>query len=231
MQPEKNKMDFLYLDPVTLQESESLYFVLTPYSGDADMYISCNTCPSLDENNNPVGYQWESTADDLVVIAGNGITCGTTEKYCVGVKGHTASDYGILAYVSGDEITLTAKYSLSAAIKGDEHAYFKFTPEPNANFTVSVTPIVGYPDLYIKVDEKASKDNFDWKSLNFGFDVIEILPSDDKYKSGAEYHMAVHGFGAGTLFVISVDDHEGKFLGGWIGFIHCLTLWYLQILF
>lgn len=210
-----------YLDPVSFDSQDThLYFAVTPYSGDPDIYIGCQTCPTLDENGNMQDFKWSSKSsnDDIVVIPQESLC--SEQRYCVSIYGHTATKFGLVSYVTDDEITLngdiTNAFSLIAATTSSTYARFKYSPPPSANFTVAVTPIVGDPDLYIKEGENAkpSKDVYDWKSKDFGFDVVEILPSDEHYKDNGIYHIAVYAFGSESIFSISVSTHDTPVLVG-----------------
>ena len=74
--------------------------------------------------------------------------------------------------------------------------------ETNTSFQVSVTPITGDPDIYIKIGGRPTRENSQWRSAGFGIDVLFIENTDSQFKYGVTYFFAVYGW-TDTLFSIA----------------------------
>lgn len=87
--------------------------------------------------------------------------------------------------------------------------YFKFQLDDASNFTISVTPINGDPDVYVSTtNQKPNRNDFEWSAALFGFDGLSIHTTDQHYKPNGVYYIGVYGFFLDTYFAISINKKD-----------------------
>eukprot|EP01027_Heterolobosea_sp_BB2_P001870 GEZU01002793.1.p1 GENE.GEZU01002793.1~~GEZU01002793.1.p1 ORF type:complete len:144 (+),score=16.15 GEZU01002793.1:141-572(+) len=93
----QQSVDYYVLNgPLPLAQGQTIIFVLSPRSGDADIFISTSPNPT------PANAFWSSTsaAGDIIEINATDPHYNVNASYYIGVHGSTDSDYTILAYLS-----------------------------------------------------------------------------------------------------------------------------------
>ena len=81
-----------------LTASEKLNFVLTPYSGDPDMYIGLSGFPS--EGINPVSWKDRRVGIGFISISTTSANYSVNNVYYISVRAYTDVMFSILAYKS-----------------------------------------------------------------------------------------------------------------------------------
>jgi hypothetical protein len=89
-----------------------------------------------------------------------------------------------------------------------QYSYFKFDLDDASNFTVSISPLNGDPDLYIStLTPKPNNREYQWTASEFGFDLQDITTDLPAYKASTTYYISVYGF-LDTVFVMSVNKFK-----------------------
>jgi hypothetical protein len=166
------EQDWEYFTFTVDQADTTLRVSITPSSGDPDLYISMGVTPTRTE------YDWDSIA-----YGADAITIPSAEQgvYVIGVYGWRNSSYTILAVMETSEgdcqsTTLIAGNPQNALLtQGEYHCYSITLNQQYTDLTISVTRIVGDPDIYVTTDgSEPSRDNYNYASINYGTDVLTI---------------------------------------------------------
>lgn len=184
-----------------LMPDEKLEVIVTSFSADADLYVG--TTPGA----GPENHVWNSTLSTTdTVILGIADVHDLLALY-IGVHGYTNASFTVLAFASNSHINLTDGMPQIAYGLFSRYTYFSFSLQGAQDFTITVTPLSGDPDLYVSTSipfPSMDAGQYTWVSKNFGFDMIDILTTDPDFVADATYYIAVHSF-AETMFAITVS--------------------------
>lgn len=198
----EGQVDPFVLTPVpVLSPDERLLLVVTSFSGDADLYVS------LTPGAGPGNHVWNSSlaTTDSVILGVDDIE-GVGALY-IGVHGYSNASYTVLAFASNSHVNLTDGMPQIAQGRLNSYTYFSFPLIGAQNFSITVTPISGDPDLYVSTSipfPSADPGQYTWVAKEFGFDMIDILTTDPDFVENTIYYIAVHSF-AETMFALTVS--------------------------
>jgi hypothetical protein len=158
-----------------------LTFVVTPLSGDPDLYVSTiNSRPSQD---NATWISRMLGADAVEIDPSDpNFVLGT---YFVGVFAYSNSTFTIIANVFDqannnntniDYLLLNGQPQVGLITVSQAMRYYMFTmPHTNANLEITVTPTYGDPDLYvIQGTTRANMSYYNWSADHWGADTLVI---------------------------------------------------------
>lgn len=140
-------------NPTLLQMSQSdvLTFMVTPYSGDVDLFVSTGATPVP-----PCDTCWKSVSPhgDIINIprSDSRWPIGTGAKFYVGVIPRTVAKFSLNTIVSNNRITVYDGEPQTANILRGKYTYFTYNLDTADNFTVAVTPVNGDPDIYVSTE-------------------------------------------------------------------------------
>jgi hypothetical protein len=183
-----------------------IIFTLTPTdSGDQDLYVS------MDENEEPGEDSYDFRSINFAGQSEEVVIRADMKKYClncrifVAVFGSTAGQYRLSASVKGLTVLQTGQ-SVGGHVEEHRYRYYSFiNTDPIADITISVTAIQGDPDIYInavsagQLDRYPTVDDFMWRSIHAGDDLVEIKYLDRYFCSDCEYIIAINGFHNATF--------------------------------
>jgi hypothetical protein len=163
----------------------ALRIILTPLSGDPDLFVSAKTMRPLMDN-----FTWRSSAygaDTLTIapISQPSVAC-TDCIYYIGVYGYQASSFSIIATLANVMIRLTEGHGISDRVESKTWNYYAFSNyyRDTHDLKVIVTPSSGDSAVYITLDSTEPTElnyAFTTGSLGDGQDVIEIRSDDPSY--------------------------------------------------
>ncbi len=191
---------------------DTLYFVLSPYSGDADLFIAVDKDPQLDENHRCTNCILGGTTahGEIKSVKKNDPAFPTNpaSKFYIGVYGYTPADFLLNVYPTSVHAQLELGSVQVSASTRRQFTYFKFHLDDNSDFTISVTPINGDPDVYVSTSSQwpTSTDN-EWSASLFGYDSITIRSTDPTFKANHDYYIGVYGF-LDTYYSISINKPD-----------------------
>ncbi len=179
--------------PQPLAAGEELIFILTPISGDVDMYLSTTTPPTKEHND------WKAENGGYDVIKLTTATPGyKNDKYYIGIFGASErkSTFTIMAYVKNSLAMLQLEDGLPQVmhVAKEDYNYFSYYLDDNSTFSVTVAPLSGDPDVYVASNYKPSRTDSEWSSAMSTLDFVVVGPDSPKYKQKNTYQMAVYGW-------------------------------------
>ena len=186
-------------------DASAISFVLSTTFGDPDIYVTYaetndnNIYPS-DEHND-----WKSTKTTTDTIT---IASPSKGYYYIGISSFETSTYTLTVSSAATVTTLQDGKPLYIEQGESSYAYYSFNVRYiTEDFTISVTPFTGDPDLYVSTTNHfPSQSNYTWSSNSFKDDAITISHSDANFKKGL-YYIAVYAFRACT-YTITVQQES-----------------------
>jgi hypothetical protein len=188
-----------------MNSTDTVTFTVTSYSGDVDLVIQTNVFP-LDKE---CDVCWKSTTarGDAIVISRSDRRwpIGSPSYFFIGVYSVTVSTFSFNVWTSPTHIVLAEGEPQSASATAGKAAFFEYMLDAQENFTISVSPTNGDPDIVASIDiREPSSESYTWKAERWGFDVLRITTNDPKYRSGVKYNIGVYGF-PDTAFTIAAS--------------------------
>ena len=174
----------------TVDQTVAFSLVLTPQSGDPDMYVAwSNSSTFRPSSANAI---WASTNVGLDVITihpddPRAAPCYAGNSFCnyyIGVTSYTLNaSYSLVAYLEdSDPVTLVDGQPQTGQVpQGITQQYVFFAAPGFSTLVVTVTPVIGDPDLYIGINATGAVDvhNMQYSSSSFdGPEVITIRSTD-----------------------------------------------------
>jgi len=176
---------------ITPTPDQSMFFLMTAISGDADLYIGC----TIDNTGTPLGYPSEisghhnfstyySFEDSITIHPSDKHSCSHPSKPAVvfaAVLGEDTSEFTIIAAREGEVITLHPGVPQTSALPFFGGSSFRFrTGSVSSEVTITLTPEYGDPDVFVAINgEPASLSNYQYESMSPGQDPDEVLISAD----------------------------------------------------
>eukprot|EP00919_Chromeraceae_sp_WS-2016_P049016 GHVR01115849.1.p1 GENE.GHVR01115849.1~~GHVR01115849.1.p1 ORF type:complete len:1126 (+),score=303.35 GHVR01115849.1:156-3380(+) len=142
-------------------DKQHVIISLTAHTGDADIYVS-NTKEVSKETDHHLFYSSSFGSDVLFITAGNEdhlkmcnaevLESDLECVYYVGVYGYRDCTYSIEAHAAdGKPITILSNHSIEGELLAKMSAFYVYSIDSTEGVTISLTPLVGDPDLYIKI--------------------------------------------------------------------------------
>jgi hypothetical protein len=190
-----------------------LEIVVTPISGDADLYIALDGRFVTRSNWSYASVQEAGVTEDIVITSSDlafnqSITCGgraPSSGYrlpctaSIAVYGFSTSAYIITAFSSVR--ALLDGVAVQANTKPGQYQYFiyaqlnRFVP-----LVFSVTPNTGDPDCFISTtNSRPNSTNYIWSGQSLGTEIIYILPTDPNIANCATpciFYISVLAYGS-----------------------------------
>mmetsp|Transcript_10000 Transcript_10000/g.37313 ORF Transcript_10000/g.37313 Transcript_10000/m.37313 type:complete len:1340 (-) Transcript_10000:2928-6947(-) len=211
-------------ETLPIDETQTLFFMVTPLAGDVDLYVRARAKPELDDKGNcPLCIAQSTSAHgDYVQIAKNSISwpTGSDWAFYILVRGapDTVSSYSLTVWISdqggdhtGTVINLEDGFPQVAVVLPMQYTFFKFKISDEIeignqgdaanDFEVVVTPFnAGDPDLFISTDgeggtPRPTQSNNFWKSWGVSNERIQITKDDTHYTLDGWYYIGIHAFG------------------------------------
>jgi len=193
-----------------------LYVVVTPYSGDPDVYATLgkNYFPNLTTYDKVSAHA--STLVDFVSFT------PSQSPYCIncnlniGVYGFSSSFFVITYATPATQITLTPGMPFQGFVNSTAYKYFRIQlTQPGEDLRISLTALDGDPDLVVSLYNDQNPlavptwGNSQWASSGFGSDELNITHNDPNYRCPATYIIGVYGYLPSRFFIVAttnVDD-------------------------
>lgn len=188
--------------------------VLTPFSGDFDVQIAHN---ASETGRTPATFsgQWRlqgskqrsntlhvRKTDPMYVATGTYLVLLQVTKWSIS---HSAS-FSLL-FTSGDgSVALQAGVPLSDMVTMGNYRQYTLVLEPKAqSITVAISAETGDPDLYISLKIPPSKEIFDYKSEEFGSEVVTFI--SPAHSQSDQICIAVYGASDSIYSIIAqIED-------------------------
>ncbi|KAG2388673.1 hypothetical protein C9374_000112 [Naegleria lovaniensis] len=187
-----NAIQYYYITniPDLVSSNSSLSFIVTPISGDADVYVSTTRLPDI---NDPMSYQWSSTVQsgtDTVTINKQSAGYKAGGPYYIAVHGYQKPAlFSILVLNSDLPTFISESLPQNVFVDSNQFLYFTYVANSAGYFSISVNALFGDPNLYVSTtDSKPGPNNAQWKKESIGDDYIFI-----NAPSPATYYIAVTG--------------------------------------
>eukprot|EP00761_Pharyngomonas_kirbyi_P010997 gb/GECH01011021.1/.p1 GENE.gb/GECH01011021.1/~~gb/GECH01011021.1/.p1 ORF type:complete len:752 (+),score=135.92 gb/GECH01011021.1/:1-2256(+) len=211
----KGTMAQFHLPQQSLDDEQALFFAVTLFSGEADIYVSYNHYPTVgnEENGDVYKFIWSSnaTVDDSIIITTDDPNYNPEKEYYIGIYGNSHATFNLVAYTSNTTITLNDGVALHAVTLNLQYAYFEYQIDKNSTPAISASPLNGDPDMFVSAEVPFPNNvDFQWKSANFGFDLLEIGPNDPNYKPNGKYYIGIRGYGSENSFSILASTTETR---------------------
>ncbi len=202
-----------------IPQTDRLYFGVTPFIGDADLFVSATKEPTELECSHCI-INSTSPYDELVHIRRSSPLWPTTDTLYVGVYAFTQSEFTFNVWTEVTNGTLIDGYPQVSAVQPTRVQFFEFRPSVKQSVSISVTPRGGDMDIFVTtnpnkrpVDAASSY----WSSTSSGADVIDILQYD--YRAvGPEgrYYIGVKGYSMLSEFTIhaTLEQNYVRLVGG-----------------
>ncbi len=191
-----------------LTAQETLVFAATPFSGDADIFVSTTQAPdSLDCYHCIINST--SPFDEVTSLAKQDPrwpTTGTT--FYVGVYAYTQTEFTFNVWTDRTNVTVIETIPQAGRADIQKVVFYEYKLPASENFTVSVTPRGGDMDVFITTDptvRPVSTATSMWQGTDIGFDTVAINSNHPKYKGeGSTYYIGVKGYSYNRIFTIFV---------------------------
>jgi hypothetical protein len=147
-------------------QGADLLFALTPLSGDPDLYVSFDPRPN---STNSIQTSRAPGADAVTIH-----NATTTKVYYVGVQAFTNSTFTLTAYIRdpshpGASTWLVDGIPQTGVVAQDSFAYYRMLlTDSSKDLTISVSRIVGDPDIYVSMWVFPTRDSYGWRKSQFG---------------------------------------------------------------
>ncbi|KAF0977889.1 hypothetical protein FDP41_003211 [Naegleria fowleri] len=189
-----------------LGQGVTLSFIVTPFSGDVDLYIAQSYPAS------PNNFAMKSSNHGFDIISFSRQDSKYFDgPYYVGVCGVNNNDlteFSILAVKSGTSIKLKDGQPQLVSTKALESSYFTYQLDGNNDFTVTVSPISGDPDAYMSTDTQPTSFNHMWGSDTSSVEVIKAKTTDSGFKPSSTYYINTLAFGSDALYSIIATRND-----------------------
>ncbi|KAL9644004.1 hypothetical protein ABK040_005472 [Willaertia magna] len=196
---------FVFSSTTPLPSGEAMHFVVTPFSGDVDLYVS--NVPTASKGN--FVFMSESHGFDLIKFDRSDPKY-FAGPYYVGVcsTGSDITEFSIMAYKSSSRIKLKDGQTQLVYTPELAYNYFDYYLDSHNDFRVQLSPVYGDPDGYVSVSTQTPTSfNHEWRSDLSIVDVVKISALDENYKSNSNYYIGVQGFRE-SLYSISVSKND-----------------------
>lgn len=199
----QTKYDQFVVDSLELAPGDQMVIAISPFSGDVDLYVS-TTGPATRENN-----QYNATYAGIKLLYINQNNQRGRGPYYIGIYGYTDSLFSAVAYlIKGDAVELLDGRPQLSHIDFGRFQYFKFSLDDNSNFTISLTPVHGDPDLLVShLVTRPNSTHYQWYSSMVGMDLLKITSTDFRYAPRKDYYIAVYGWSE-SIFSIAVTKEQ-----------------------
>ncbi|KAL0490051.1 hypothetical protein AKO1_009417 [Acrasis kona] len=169
----KDTMDQFVVDipEGSIDQANELVFIVTPFSGDADLYIKFDSSPTKDT------YDLKSagTGSDFIAINSTSPFATKRKAYIGALSIKSDVDFSILAYLSNKHVTLYEGIPQLARVRARESIYFRYTPDENESgkILLSNVAITGDPDIYVSTTvQYPNSTHYDYRQVLFGSDLL-----------------------------------------------------------
>ena len=204
----------------------------TSLTGSVVLYVSTSWegRPVYSESSHSVttfAFTSQGVDNDLVVISKHALVsqCSSADNcyLVIGAFGAYSgqSNYQLVATLRDTVTTLHSGVPFRSTVDRGSYEYYRYSRTiPGSDFTVTVTPFFGDPDLYVTMstDVKPSKLNFTWASVAYGADTLTVQSrlidplcnrSSPTYMSpGCDFYIGVYG-GENCSYTIVAFMNEG----------------------
>jgi len=196
-------------------DTKSVRFVLNSLDdGDQDLYMTV----SREKEPGKSQYDLKSTtwagSDEIDFNSELALYCQDCTVY-LAVFGYEEGVFTISAETDTVATRLINAVPMTGHVEADSMVYYLINNDnPDSKVAVTVTTLVGDPDIYMVKGEvrdgvmiKPTKSEYTWKSNRVGDDIVEVLPSDPHFCFRCDYIVGVYGW-ANTSFTITavVED-------------------------
>jgi len=218
---EKDKWTYFTVQISTLlagmAETDKLFFGATPYTGDADLYISKTQLPDSTECAHCI-LKSTSPYDEIKYIAKSDPSwpAAGQDTFYIGVHGYTQTEYTFTVWTSKTNGTLEDGVPQVGWVKwgtASDFVFYEYTLPTSENFTLSLTPRGADVDIFVTTNPNIrpiDRDSAIWHGRRIGFDTIHIGTEDPHYGgAGTKYYIGIQGFSiAGTTFSLYATTHS-----------------------
>jgi len=230
--PQGSSDQFSYEVPVTSTipgGPRSIAISLTPFAGDADLYVKLDNSPP-----SPFNYDYKSNEEsgvDVVIIRSTdrkiqASLCADASSPCtirISVFGFSSGlSWYQLSATAGKILRLADGVEVDDSVNSGSFTYFSFTVfDANTAITFTVSPSSGDPDIYIINNATDSTPlptdapgSWTWSGQGSGVEIVYIEPSDPAVIScplPCTYVIGVQAYGRqNASFVIVARTRVGR---------------------
>lgn len=196
----KEASRFYYFLASSTGISNDISFSVSPSVGNVRLYVSNGTDIQWD---NPSTYQWSSIvpwSSQLVIVRFNDTSAchnravGTFCRYVVSVRGMTDATYSVQAITSLKPTELQSGVPIRSSVAARVTQYFSFLiNQPGFDVSISLSALTGDPDLYVSTAPQPGPRNYNWSSLYWGGDMVQIQGNDVRLPVGRRLYIGVYG--------------------------------------
>jgi len=178
----------------------TLTISLTVEYGDPDLYVMIDAHNGVYPTRTT--FTWSSTSiqNDAVRIDNPSLA-----DYLIGVYAYSTSGFSIVASAGSGLISLQNGIGRRDQLNYHQYMYYVLPVDStDEDFTVSVTPFSGDPDLYVSLYPviHPSTTNYTWKATSNRGDSITVGHSDPKF-CRCDYYISVYAFTACSYSIVA----------------------------
>jgi len=174
-------MEFTY----NLDSPAELTIIVTPMSGDPNVYVSTNPNPLSN-------HQWSSELRERTDIIHIDALHVSSQTYYIAVKDLDGASCSFTVLVTLSSTRLTDGQPQNAVVNGGEWAYFTFAQEDVAKDILIAASSNGNPDVYVNAGpHHPTKDSYDWRSAVVGAEQMILSTSDTAFCTQCIYTIGV----------------------------------------
>jgi len=175
--------------------SNELVFIVTPFGGDADIFIKFDGTPTKES------FDLRSTSNGADFIAYTSSSPFSTKLTAhIGVLSLKSDvTYSVLAYLSDKHVKLVEGIPQLATVRARESVFFEYTPEPgeSGKILLSNVAITGDPDIFVSTTNRyPNNTDSEYREILQGSDLL-IIPDT----RNTTYYIAIHGYKNSTFAI------------------------------
>ena len=189
---------------VVASQGQSLTSLLDGLSNDADLYVK------IGEKATSNNFDCKSTNGETISDSCT-ITMNENADVYIAIYGYRASDYKITATLNGGNTnsvtTLVSGVSKAGAVAKEKMKYYKITVQAGKTITSLLNGLTADSDIYVKIGEKPTLDNYDCYSENSdtNSDSCSFVVAED-----TDVYIAVYGYQTANYNITATLKENGN---------------------
>jgi len=205
---------YSYFRVPVVANNESLSIIVTPISGDPDLYVSRKYIfPNRTQPHPDPTMESRARGVDSIYIY-------PAEKgtYYIGVYGYSASRFKIVASLeivnqTSSNATINGPTLLDGQPQGyrlhsHQWVYFRYiVTEPTQEVSIATSNVVGDPDLYVGKDFRPTRTHYTSRSTRYGMDLVALRNPEP-----ATYFIGIYAYHPSKFVIMASSQNISRVL-------------------